>query len=255
MAAPTEVSETAAPRLEGRSPGGGSPEHRPRRGERNCRPRGGDCSPGGDSPGKPLPRRWERPPPPGRKLFPSREPPSRGPLGGGPVPGGGRPGAASRARGASGPGLGPLAWPAALPGPGLRRRTRPSPGTASSRGPMSRPGLGGLGLTPCPNACPPQGGQPQGVPPQAPGAAPGWTPAPQEKKKLPLALKVFLWVASVAGGGGHSGLRRVPGVQRLHGHRAVPRGRPAGSCPMRVPPPTRTCPTRGRPPAPGGHAL
>ena len=42
---------------------------------------------------------------------------------------------------------------------------------------------------------------PQGMPPQAPGAAPGWQPAPPEKKKLPLALKVFLWVASVLAAG------------------------------------------------------
>ncbi len=53
-----------------------------------------------------------------------------------------------------------------------------------------------------PQGVPPQGGQPQGVQPQAGSPqAPGWTPAPQEKKKLPLALKVFLWVASVLAAG------------------------------------------------------
>ena len=60
---------------------------------------------------------------------------------------------------------------------------------------------GPWGPYPVPQGVPSQGGQPQGVPPQAPGATPEWQPAPQEKKKLPLALKVFLWVASVLAAG------------------------------------------------------
>ena len=68
-------------------------------------------------------------------------------------------------------------------------------------GPYVPPGPWGPGPYAVPQGVPPQGGQPQGVPPQAPGAAPGWQPAPPEKKKLPLALKVFLWVASVLAAG------------------------------------------------------
>ena len=68
-------------------------------------------------------------------------------------------------------------------------------------GPYVPPGPWGPGPYAAPQGVPPQGGQPQGVPPQAPGAAPGWQPAPPEKKKLPLALKVFLWVASVLAAG------------------------------------------------------
>ena len=67
--------------------------------------------------------------------------------------------------------------------------------------PYAPPGPWGPGPYAVPQSVPPQGGQPQGVPPQAPGAAPGWQPAPPEKKKLPLALKVFLWVASVLAAG------------------------------------------------------
>ena len=70
------------------------------------------------------------------------------------------------------------------------------PWNGQQPGPYVPPGPWGPGPYAVPQAVPPQGGQPQ-----APGAAPGWQPAPPEKKKLPLALKVFLWVASVLAAG------------------------------------------------------
>ena len=75
------------------------------------------------------------------------------------------------------------------------------PWNGQQPGPYVPPGPWGPGPYAVPQGVPPQGGQPQVVPPQAPGAAPGWQPAPPEKKKLPLALKVFLWVASVLAAG------------------------------------------------------
>ena len=75
------------------------------------------------------------------------------------------------------------------------------PWNGQQPGPYVPPGPWGPGPYAVPQVVPPQGGQPQVVPPQAPGAAPGWQPAPPEKKKLPLALKVFLWVASVLAAG------------------------------------------------------
>ena len=171
--APAEVSETAAPRLEAAPQEGTAQEAAPAEVSETAAP-GVEAVPPQGAPQQGAPWGW-----PGPWGWQPAPPPVQG---------------APQAQG----------W-APWPGQPYQGQGYPpyqaQPWNGQQPGPYVPPGPWGPGPYAVPQGVPPQGGQPQVVPPQAPGAAPGWQPAPPEKKKLPLALKVFLWVASVLAAG------------------------------------------------------
>ena len=173
-AAPAEVSETAAPRLEAAPQEGAAQDAAPAEVGETAAP-GVEAAPQQGAPQQGAPWGW-----PGPWGWQPAPPPVQG------VP---------QAQGWA-------PWPGQPPYQGQGCPPyQAQPWNGQQPGPYVPPGPWGPGPYAVPQGVPPQGGQPQVVPPQAPGAAPGWQPAPQEKKKLPLALKVFLWVASVLAAG------------------------------------------------------
>ena len=179
MAAPTEVSETAAPRLEGRSPGGGSPEHRPRRGERNCRPRGGGLFPRRGQPRETAPAEVGETAAPGAEAVPQQGAPQQGAPWGWPGPWGWQAGRRLPCKGC----LRPRAGPPGLASRPTRARATPpyqaQPWNGQQPGPYVPPGPWGPGPYAVPQSVPASGRT-------APGrAAPGPWGRPREDARSP----------------------------------------------------------------------
>ena len=196
--APAEVRETAAPRLEAAPQEGAAQNTAPAEVSETAAP-GAEAVPQEGTAQEAAPAEVSEAAVPGVEAVPQQGAPQQGAPWGWPGPWGWQPApppvqGVPQAQG----------W-APWPGQPYQGQGYPpyqaQPWNGQQPGPYVPPGPWGPGPYAVPQVVPPQGGQPQVVPPQAPGAAPGWQPAPPEKKKLPLALKVFLWVASVLAAG------------------------------------------------------
>ena len=198
-AAPAEVSETAAPGEEAAPQEGAAQNTAPAEVGETAAP-GAEAAPQEGAAQDAAPAEVSEAAVPGVEAVPPQGAPQQGAPWGWPGPWGWQPAPPPVQGVPQAQGWAP--WPGQPPYQGQGCPPyQAQPWNGQQPGPYVPPGPWGPGPYAVPQGVPPQGGQPQGVPPQAPGAAPGWQPAPPEKKKLPLALKVFLWVASVLAAG------------------------------------------------------